>query len=74
MIITKIADKKFVGKGIIHAAVWKKGDVRTIYHLIYQAGKMAPSYMKRFSLVLLQEIGNMILLVMLRILKYIIFQ
>jgi topoisomerase-4 subunit A len=49
MIITKIADKKFVGKGILHAAVWKKGDVRTIYHLIYQAGKMAPSYMKRFS-------------------------
>ena len=49
MMITKIADKKFVGKGIIHAAVWKKGDVRTIYHLIYQAGKMAPSYMKRFA-------------------------
>ena len=49
MIITKIADKKFVGKGIIHAAVWKKGDERTIYHLIYQAGKMSPSYMKRFS-------------------------
>jgi topoisomerase-4 subunit A len=49
MIITKIADKKFVGKGIIHAAVWKKGDKRTIYHLIYQGGKMAPSYMKRFS-------------------------
>ena len=49
MIVTKIADKKFVGKGIIHAAVWKKGDERTIYHMIYQAGKMAPSYMKRFS-------------------------
>ena len=49
MIVTKIADKKFVGKGIIHTAVWKKGDERTIYHLIYQAGKMAPSYMKRFS-------------------------
>ena len=49
MIITKITDKKFVGKGIIHSAVWKKGDTRTIYHLIYQAGKMAPSYMKRFS-------------------------
>ena len=49
MLITKIADKKFVGKGIIHAAVWKKGDQRTIYHLIYQAGKSAPSYMKRFS-------------------------
>ncbi|MAJ05822.1 MAG: DNA topoisomerase IV, partial [Crocinitomicaceae bacterium] len=49
MIITRIADKKFVGKGIIHAAVWKKGDNRTIYHLIYQAGKLAPSYMKRFA-------------------------
>ena len=49
MIVTKIADKKFVGKGILHTAVWKKGDERTIYHLIYQAGKMAPSYMKRFS-------------------------
>ena len=49
MIVTKIADKKFVGKAILHTAVWKKGDERTIYHLIYQAGKMAPSYMKRFS-------------------------
>ena len=49
VIVTKIADKKFVGKGIIHAAVWKKGDERTIYHLVYQAGKMAPSYMKRFA-------------------------
>ena len=49
MIVTKIADKKFVGKEILHTAVWKKGDERTIYHLIYQAGKMAPSYMKRFS-------------------------
>ena len=49
MIVTKIADKKFVGKGIIHAAVWKKGDERTIYHLIYQGGKMAPCFMKRFS-------------------------
>jgi topoisomerase IV subunit A len=49
MMVTKMADKKFVGKGIIHAAIWKKGDKRTIYHMIYQAGKMAPSYMKRFS-------------------------
>ena len=50
VIVTKIADKKFVGKGILHVAVWKKGDERTIYHLIYQAGKMAPSYMKRFAI------------------------
>lgn len=49
MIVTKVADKKFVGKGIIHVGVWRKGDKRTIYHLIYQDGKDNASYMKRFS-------------------------
>src|SRR5690554_4862446 len=48
MMVTKIADKKFVGKGIVHAAVWKRGDKRTIYHLIYKDGKTNYSYMKRF--------------------------
>src|SRR5690554_1865081 len=48
MMVTKVADKKFVGKGIIHAAVWKKGDKRKIYHVIYKDGKSGNSYMKRF--------------------------
>jgi len=48
MMVTKIADKKFVGKGIVHASVWKKGDKRTIYHVVYMDGKNGPSYMKRF--------------------------
>lgn len=48
MMITKVADKKFVGKGIIHADVWKKGDKRTIYHVIYQDGLGGPAMMKRF--------------------------
>jgi topoisomerase-4 subunit A len=48
MMITKVADKKFVGKGIVHADVWKKGDSRTIYHLIYQDGIGGPAMMKRF--------------------------
>lgn len=48
MMVTKVADKKFVGKGIIHADVWKKGDKRTIYHLIYQDGAGGPAMMKRF--------------------------
>ena len=48
MMITKISDKKFVGKGIVHAAVWKKGDKRTIYHVLYSDGKTGPTYMKRF--------------------------
>jgi len=49
LVVTKVADKKFIGKDIIHVAVWKKGDSRTIYHLIYQAGKQAPTFMKRFA-------------------------
>ncbi|MEZ4939106.1 MAG: DNA gyrase/topoisomerase IV subunit A [Crocinitomicaceae bacterium] len=49
MMVTRIADKKFVGKGIIHVGVWKKGDTRTIYHLIYQDGNSGPSMMKRFA-------------------------
>jgi topoisomerase-4 subunit A len=48
MMVTRVADKKFVGKGIIHADVWKKGDKRTIYHLIYQDGAGGSAMMKRF--------------------------
>ena len=48
MMITKVADKKFVGKDIIYAHVWKKGDKRKIYHLIYQDGRGGQSMMKRF--------------------------
>ncbi|MFT7611602.1 MAG: topoisomerase-4 subunit A [Parvicellaceae bacterium] len=48
LIVTKITDKKFLGKGIVHVAVWKKGDKRTIYHMLYQDGKGGSSYMKRF--------------------------
>ena len=49
MLVTKVADKKFIGKGVLHVAVWKKNDERTIYHLIYQDGPQGPSYMKRFA-------------------------
>ena len=48
MMITKVTDKKFVGKDLIFAHVWKKGDKRTIYHMIYQDGKGGSSLMKRF--------------------------
>jgi topoisomerase-4 subunit A len=49
MMVTKITDKKFVGKGIVYANVWKKGDKRTIYHMIYQDGAGGASMMKRFN-------------------------
>ncbi len=48
MMISKVADKKFVGKGMIHADVWKRGDKRTIYHLMYQDGVGGATMMKRF--------------------------
>lgn len=48
MMVTRMADKKFVGKGIQHIAVFKKNDERTIYHMIYQDGLKGPYYMKRF--------------------------
>jgi topoisomerase-4 subunit A len=50
MIVTRISDKKFVGKGIIYCGIWKNGDMRTIYHLIYRdGGEDGPTYMKRFA-------------------------
>ncbi len=48
-IVTKVADKTFVGKGIIHAQVFKKGDERTVYNLIYRDGASGTNYVKRFS-------------------------
>lgn len=48
MLVTKVAAKTFVGKGVIHLAVFKKNDVRTIYNLIYRDGKQGNTYMKRF--------------------------
>ena len=49
MIVTKVDDKKFIGKDIIHVAVFKKKDKRTIYNLIYRDGKNGASYIKRFA-------------------------
>ncbi len=49
MQVTKVGSKTFVGKGIIHVAVFKKKDKRTVYNLIYKDGTRGPSYMKRFN-------------------------
>ena len=48
MMITKVASKTFVGKDILHAAIFKKSDKRTIYNMIYKDGATGTSYMKRF--------------------------
>jgi topoisomerase-4 subunit A len=49
--ITKVQDKVFVGKEIIHVAVFKKNDERTVYNMIYKDGQSGVSYIKRFSVV-----------------------
>ena len=49
MMITKVDSKTFVGKNIIHVAVFKKKDKRTIYNMIYKDGKSGTTFMKRFS-------------------------
>ncbi len=49
-IITKISDKAFIGKNIIHVAVVFKKDSRTIYNAVYRDGKNGTVYAKRFSL------------------------
>ena len=49
MMVTKVDSKTFVGKQIIHVAVFKKKDSRTIYNLIYKDGKGGASYIKRFA-------------------------
>ena len=47
--VTKVADKIYVGKNIIYLNVFKKGDDRTIYNVLYQDGRGGTTYMKRFA-------------------------
>jgi topoisomerase-4 subunit A len=49
LLISKIADKVFVGKDIIYVNVFKRNDDRTIYNMIYQDGKSGPAMVKRFA-------------------------
>lgn len=49
MKVVKVADKAFIGKDIIHLAVFKKNDERTTYNMIYLDGKTKVSYAKRFN-------------------------
>jgi topoisomerase-4 subunit A len=49
MIITRVDEKKFVGKDIIHIAIFDKNDKRTIYNVIYRDGKNGAAFVKRFN-------------------------
>ncbi|RKN80972.1 DNA gyrase/topoisomerase IV subunit A [Ulvibacterium marinum] len=49
MMVTKVDAKTFIGKNIIHVAVFKKKDKRTIYNMIYKDGRGGATYIKRFA-------------------------
>ncbi|NLE35353.1 MAG: DNA gyrase/topoisomerase IV subunit A, partial [Bacteroidales bacterium] len=49
-LITKVTEKQFVGKDVIHVQVFLRNDTRTIYNIAYQDGRTGPYYVKRCAL------------------------
>ncbi len=49
LIVSKIADKVFVGKNIEHVGVFKKNDERMVYNLVYLDAKSGRARAKRFN-------------------------
>ena len=49
MVVVKVDSKVFIEKDILHVAVFKKKDTRTVYNVIYKDGKLGTSYIKRFA-------------------------
>ena len=47
-LVTKVTEKSFVGKGVIHIGVFERNDERTIYNAIYRDGPRGATYVKRF--------------------------
>ena len=47
--VIKVAEKIFVGKNVLHLAVFKKNDKRTIYNVVYRDGKKGDYFIKRFN-------------------------
>lgn len=48
--ITKVSDKAFFGKDIIHVDVFNRGDTRMTYNAIYKDGESGIYYAKRFAI------------------------
>ncbi|MBX2966639.1 MAG: DNA gyrase/topoisomerase IV subunit A [Cyclobacteriaceae bacterium] len=48
--ISRIREKVFMGKDILYIGVWKKGDDRMVYNLIYSDGKSGKGFVKRFTM------------------------
>ncbi len=48
-LVSRVSEKAFVGKDIVHVAVWKKNEERLVYNMIYFDAKSGKSYAKRFN-------------------------
>ncbi|MBA4411478.1 MAG: DNA topoisomerase IV [Odoribacter sp.] len=48
-IVSKVSEKAFIGKNLLHIAIFKKNDTRTIYNIVYRDGKNGFVYMKRMA-------------------------
>nr|MCU0397152.1 hypothetical protein [Cyclobacteriaceae bacterium] len=49
-LVSRISEKAFMGKDILYVGVWKKGDDRMVYNLIYSDGKTGKGFVKRFTM------------------------
>ena len=49
-LVSRISEKVFMGKDILHVGIWKKGDERMVYNMIYSDGKSGRSFAKRFTM------------------------
>ena len=47
--VCKVADKLFIGTDVLHIAIFKRGDDRTVYNVVYRDGKKGTYFMKRFN-------------------------
>ncbi len=47
--VTRVGEKSFVGKDILHVALWQKGNDRMVYNMIYSSPKEGRNYAKRFA-------------------------
>jgi len=48
-IVTKVAEKVYIGENVVHIDIFRKNDERTIYNMVYQDGKYGAAYIKRFA-------------------------
>lgn len=50
-VVTKIQEKGFVGKDILHVAIFRKGDERMVYNMVYLDGESGKAMVKRFQVI-----------------------